>query len=79
MGNEGFPWLEALGLLLMLPRDPLLGHHLPLPHAAAAAILHRQRHHPLYALLLPDRPCLLSPYRLWYVDAVSSMFLLTGI
>lgn len=65
MGDEGFPRLEALGVLRLLPRDPLLGHHLPLPHAATAALLHRQRHHPLHALLLPDRPGLLPPYRLW--------------
>ena len=70
MGDERFPWLEALGVLRLLPGHPLSGHHLPLPHAAAATVLHRQCHHPLYALLLPDRPRLLSSYRLGYVSVV---------
>lgn len=75
MGDEGFPWLEARGALCLLPRHPLLGHHLPLPHAAAAALLHCQRHHPVHALLLPDRPRLLSSHRLWYVHTVSTVYL----
>lgn len=62
MGDEGLSWMEALGLLCLLPRHPLPGHHLPLPHAAAATVLHRQRHHPLYALLLPHWPRLLPPH-----------------
>lgn len=74
MGDEGFPRLEALGVLLLLPGHPLPGHHLPLPHAAAPTILHCQRHHPMHALLLPDWPCLLSSYRLWYVDTDSIFF-----
>lgn len=67
MGDEGFPWLEALGVLRLLPGYSLPGHHVPLPHAATPTVLHRQRHHPLHALLLPDWPCLLPSYRLWYV------------
>lgn len=68
MGDEGFPQLEAPGVLRLLPRHPLPGYNLPLPHATASVVLHRQRHHPLHALLLPDWPCLLSSYRLWYDD-----------
>lgn len=64
MGDERLPQLETLGVLLVLPRNPLPGHHLPLPHAAAAPLLHRQRHHPVHALLFPDRTCLLFADRL---------------
>lgn len=72
VGDEGFPQLEALGVLLVLPRHSLPGHHLPLPHAAAPTVLHRQRHHPLHALLLPHRPGLLPSHRLWYDDKLNT-------
>lgn len=79
MGDEGFPWLEALGVLCLLPGHALPGHHIPLPHAAAPAVLHRQCHHPLHALLFPDWPRLLPPDRLWYVDRPThTLFPFTG-
>ena len=65
MGAEGLPELEALGVLHLLPRHALPGHHLPLPDAAAAALLHRQRHHSLHVVLLPHRTGLLPAHRLW--------------
>lgn len=77
MGDEGLPRLEALGVLRLLPGHPLPGHHLPLPHAAAPTVLHRERHHPLHALLLPDGSRLLPSYRLWYVDTASIWFVFT--
>lgn len=68
MGPEGLQELETLGLLHLLPRHALPGHHLPLPDAAPASVFHRQRHHSLHALLLPHRAGLLPAYGLWYGD-----------
>lgn len=68
MGDEGLPWLEALGLLRLLPGHPLPGHHLPLPHATPASLLHRERHHPLPALLLFNRVSFLPTHRFRYVN-----------
>lgn len=68
MGDQGVPRLEALGVLRLLPLHPLPGHHLPLRHAAPAPLLHRQRHHSLPALLLPNRPGVLPAHRLRWVQ-----------
>ena len=68
MGDQGFPGLEALGVLRLLPLHPLPGHHLPLCHAAPAPLLHRQRHHSLPALLLLNRPGVLPAHRLRWVQ-----------
>lgn len=68
MGDQGVAGLEALGVLRLLPLHPLPGHHLPLRHAAPAPLLHRQRHHPLPALLLLNRPGVLPAHRLRWVQ-----------
>ena len=68
MGDQGVEGLEALGVLRMLPLHPLPGHHLPLRHAAPSPLLHRQRHHPLPALLLLDWPGVLPAHRLRWVQ-----------
>lgn len=64
MGVEGLQELETLGLLHLLWRHAIPGHHLPLPDAAAASLLHRQRHHSLHVVLFSDRTCLLSAHGL---------------
>lgn len=62
MGVEGLQELETLGLLHLLPRHAVPRHHLSLPDAAAAPLLHRQRHHSLHAVLFSHRAGLLSAY-----------------
>lgn len=62
MGVKGLQELETLGLLHLLPRHSIPRHHLPFPDAAAASLLHRQRHHSLHAVLFSHRVGLLPAY-----------------
>lgn len=62
MGVEGLQELETLGVLHLLPRHTIPGHHLPLLDAAAASLLHRQRHHSLHAVFISHRTGLLPAY-----------------
>lgn len=62
MGVKGLQELETLGLLHLLSRHTIPGHHLPFPDAAAASVFHRQRHHSLHAVLLSHWTGLLPAY-----------------
>lgn len=64
MGDERLQELETLGVLRLLSGYALPGHHLSLPPAPPPALLHRERHHPLHAVLIPHRPRVLSANRL---------------
>lgn len=65
MGDEGLQELETLGVLRLLSRYALPRHHLSLPPAPPPTLLHRKRHHPLHAVLLPHWACVLPAHRLW--------------
>lgn len=62
MGVKGLQELETLGLLHLLSRHTVPGHHLSFPDAAAASLFHCQRHHSLHAVLFSHRTGLLPAH-----------------
>lgn len=74
MGDKVPKGLETLDKVRLLRGHALPGHHLPLPDAAAAALLHRQRHHSLHVVLFSDWTGLLPAHRLRSVWTQTRVF-----
>lgn len=74
MGDKVPQGLETLGEVCLLRGHAVPGHHLPLPDAAAAALLHRQRHHSLHVVLFSDWTGLLPAHRLRSVWTQTRVF-----
>lgn len=64
MGDQGVAGLEALGVLRPAAPPPPTWASPTTSSCSACPLLHRQRHHPLPALLLLNRPGVLPAHRL---------------